>query len=80
MKKGLHISNGFNVNLENVAVWIVHENLIQLRMTGMEDLSLIYIHPGLPETKLIDSPDDHVVPVNEFKRIEREISEYMAKP
>ncbi|WP_444912337.1 hypothetical protein [Microbulbifer sp. PAAF003] len=80
MKKGLHISKGFNVNLENVAVWIIEENSIQLQMTGMQELALIDIHLELPDTNPIDRQYGHVVPVNEFKRIEREISEYMSKP
>lgn len=75
MKKGLHISNGFNVNLENVCVWIVEKESIQLQMNssdGMNNIINIIL-----ETSIEREEFNHKVPVNEFKRIEREISEYM---
>lgn len=80
MKKGLNILEGFNVNLQNVAVWIVETNSIQLQMTGMEELSIINIYLERAEVSSSERNYGHVVPVNEFKRIEREISEYMMQP
>jgi len=77
MKRGLYIADGFNVNLDNVCVWIVEKTSIQLQMANSDEISIIDIH--------VENSDDsvpsaiHKVPINEFKRIEREISEYMTK-
>ncbi|WP_375725250.1 hypothetical protein LXN10_07575 [Arcobacter sp. KX21116] len=76
MKKGLHVSNGFNVNLENVCVWIVEKESIQLQMNSAEGMNnLINI---ILETSDETGSFSHKVSINEFKRIEREITEYMS--
>ena len=73
MKRGLHIANGFNVNLDNVCVWIVEKETIQLQMV---DSNLVNIEiENNDKTGFFN--DAHLVSINEFKRIEREISEYM---
>ena len=79
MKKGLHIANGFNVNLENVCVWIVEKEKIQLQMSIEADLSIIDIKIENSNKTDFFTDTGHSVSINEFKRIEREISEYMAK-
>ena len=75
MKKGLHVADGYNINLDNVCVWIVGKNSIQLQTTGAVDFCLIDIYVG----GSLDSElhGGHAVTINEFKRIGREINEYM---
>ncbi|ADG91855.1 hypothetical protein Arnit_0188 [Arcobacter nitrofigilis DSM 7299] len=74
MKKGLHVSNGFNVNLENVCTWKVQKEWIQIETNSNDGMNIINI---ILETSNETVGFSHRVPVNEFKRIEREISEYM---
>ena len=72
MKKGLNVSLGLNVNLENVRVWAVGDDFIELGFGGQESLMICIegtVYPG--------EMDSHPVSVNEFKRIEREIEGYM---
>lgn len=77
MKKNLNISGGFNVNLDNVCVWIVEEESIQLQLNGIEELAIIDIL--LKDSKTAEFRNGHKVTINELKRIEREITEYMTK-
>jgi hypothetical protein len=76
VKKGLKVKEGFNVNLENVCVWIAGKEFIRLQLACSDDLGIIDI--AIEDSESANS-HGHIVTINEFKRIEREITEYMAK-
>lgn len=77
MKKGLKVKEGVNVNLENVCVWIVEKESIQLQLACSDKLGIIDIFIESSESAKFSH--GHKVAINEFKRIEREITEYMAE-
>ncbi|QUI63540.1 hypothetical protein GSF04_13970 [Pseudoalteromonas sp. A22] len=77
MKKGLKVSDGFNVNLDNVCVWIVETESIQLQLACSDELGIIDI--VIEGSEAAKCSEGHRVTINEFKRIEREITEYMAE-
>ncbi|MGR6872906.1 hypothetical protein ACU6U9_11490 [Pseudomonas sp. HK3] len=71
-KKGLKIDSQFHVNLEHVCAFIFYEKSIQLQLSD-QNIVDIYIQN---HDQLLVAPHSSVS-VNEFKRIERELKEYM---
>jgi len=76
MKKGLKISDSFNVNLDNVCAWHVEKEAIQLQLACSEDFAIIDI--VIENSEAAKYSGGHCVSINEFKRIEREVAEYMS--
>ena len=72
LKKGLKVDPEFFVNLEHVCGWIFHEKSIQLQLSDQNIVDIFL--ESTDETSIITHP---TVTINEFKRIEREIKEYM---
>jgi len=69
MRKGLKVIDGVYINLDNICVAIFEEKSLQLQFS---DENLIDVHiPGA------SYPAGHKVEINEFKRIEREVKEYL---
>ena len=73
MKRGLYITDGYYVNLHNVSVWRIKDGFIQLQLS---DFYLIEIKVDGSDV-YIGGDENFSVEINEFKRIEREIFEYM---
>ena len=72
IKKGLKIDSEFHVNLEHVCTFIFYENSIQFQLTDQNVVD-VYIQ----NKDEISVTSHSTVPVNEFKRIVRELNEYM---
>ena len=72
IKKGLKIDSEFHVNLEHVCAFIFYEKSIQLQLS---DQNIVDIN--VQNKDEISITTHSTVPVNEFKRIERELKEYM---
>lgn len=72
LKKGLKVDPEFFVSLEHVCAFIFYEKSIQLQLS---DQNIVDIY--LQNKDEISVTSHSTVPVNEFKRIEREIKEYM---
>ncbi len=71
-KRGLRLEEEFYVNLDNVCAWSTHPEHIQLQMS---DQNLIDIY--LNDTLSSKYGSGTNVEINELKRIEREIADYM---
>ncbi len=71
-KQGLKIEKGFYVNLDNVCAWSKRPEHIQFQLT---DQNLIDVY--LNDTESSKYGSGTIVEINEFKRIEREITDYM---
>lgn len=73
MNKGLKVTEGFYLNLDNICQWHKDQNSITIINSSLDEFCLIEIY-----VKGTQSSHDktHGVELNEFKRIEREISNY----
>lgn len=71
-KRGLRIEQGFYLNLDNVCIWTQHPEHIQFQMT---DQNIINIY--LKDSDSSKYTSESNVNISEFKRIERELTEYM---
>jgi len=75
MKKELRIVEGIYINLDHICSWFIDSGLIVIH-TSIGEFKL-----GLDDTFLSGGSTyfNHIVAINELKRIEREIHEYMNK-
>jgi hypothetical protein len=74
MKKGLKIHTGHYINMENLCTFSVNENTMQIHTTGSDDVNVYTLFvKGTGEFGTLGDP----IEINEFKRIEREISQYL---
>ncbi len=72
LKRGLRLEKKYFVNLDNVCAWSAHSEHIQLKMSD-QNLIDVYLH----DTASSKYGSGTIVEINEFKRIEREIADYM---
>ena len=73
MKRGLYITDGYYVNLHNVSVWRIKDDFIHLQLIEYHYIDIKV--DGCDDS--IGGDENFSVEINEFKRIEREIFEYM---
>lgn len=73
LRRGILIEKGFHINLENVCSWSSHPEYIQFQMT---DQNIINVYVKDSDSSKYTS--DSIIEINEFKRIQRELAEYMS--
>ncbi len=71
-KRGLRLEKDFFINLDNVCGWTHHPEHMQFQLT---DQNVIDIY--LENSESIPHSSQSHFKINEFKRIERELAEYM---
>jgi hypothetical protein len=74
-KRGLRLEEESYINLDNVCAWNIDPEQIHFQMA---DENLINIY--LKDSKSSEYSSETTVEINEFKRIERELMEYMGIP
>ena len=76
MNKGLYIAENYYINLAKISSWLNEDNHMQPHLDTTEDLNLVDIElKGKSGSFSRDSA--FKVEINEFKRIERKINEFM---
>ncbi len=71
-KRGLRLEKEFYINLDNVCAWSITSEQIHFQMV---DENIINIY--LKGSEVSKYTSETTVEINEFKRIERELMEYM---
>lgn len=75
MKKALKIENGFFINMDSIVSFHINSDSIQIRTSVDVDDNGHYIAVKKPEMLSLFS--FYEVPIQEMKRIERELKAYM---
>ena len=76
MKRGLRIKDGVFINLNSFVKWHVNETQISIECNNIAD-DLVPLSIRIKNKHNKDQANTYYVEVNEFKRIKREIEEYM---
>lgn len=76
LKRGLRIQDNYIVNLDNVCTCYITKDTITLDMSNQEIVN-VYLKDSESHRLTSEINDFAAVEVNEFKRIEREVLEYM---
>jgi hypothetical protein len=71
-KRGLRLEQGFHINLDNLCAWSISPEQLHFEMA---DENIINIY--LKDSKSSKYSSETIVEINDFKRIERELMEYM---
>ncbi len=72
LKRGLKIEKGFYINLGNICALIIYPESFQFQMSDQNTINVY-----LKDSESSKYTSESIVEVNEFKRIGRELSEYM---
>jgi len=79
MKRGIHIADGDCINLERIYSYRIEDDVITLSTGQLGDVSVPMTDIRNKKTYSLgpDSGPDYILEVNEFKRVGREIEEFM---